>query len=70
MIIYWHVRKILKKTTELSYNTVSLRLKDLENCEIVTIGKNRRITEIQLTEKGRDIISGAQKSIDEYTENY
>ena len=62
-------KKDIERKTKFAYNTITLRLKDLETGGFVTVKNARRITEIKLTEKGNDIISNSQKSIDEYAEN-
>lgn len=64
-----HIKACYKDTereTGFSYNTVRMRLKDLESENYVLIENNRRVKEIQLTEKGEKVVFGSQTFIEDY----
>jgi len=60
--------KDIEREAGFSYNTVRLRLNELKNDKYILIEDNRRVKEIQLTEKGKDVVLSSQTSIEDYTE--
>lgn len=59
--------KDIERETGLAYNTVRIWLKDLESENYVLIENNRRVKEIQLSEKGSEVVLGSQTFIEDYT---
>ena len=63
-------KKDIEKATKLSFYSIDKRLKELENAGFVDIKIIfRRLTKVQLTEKGKKAILSTQKSLDKYAKD-